>query len=240
MTKVQRRLGRTRLRVLDAFSGSGSVSRLFKRHARYLAVNDLEDYAAVGGAMLPAQSLDGRRPPADPPHGRAQRGRGALTSVRTVSSRSSTRLRDEAHITPSDRVFYTRSNARRLDVVPAVDRRGAAGPSRFVSGSAAERGVGAREHRGRFQGLLQGSAHEDRPLRRQPRDALERIRGRIALDVPPLSRFECEVDVLQDDANAAVARVRDLDLAYFDPPYNQHPVRIELLHAEPAGALPAP
>ena len=45
--KVQRRLGRTRLRILDAFSGSGSVSRLFKRHARYLAVNDLEDYAAV-------------------------------------------------------------------------------------------------------------------------------------------------------------------------------------------------
>ena len=45
--KVRRRLGRTRLRILDAFSGSGSVSRLFKRHARYLAVNDLEDYAAV-------------------------------------------------------------------------------------------------------------------------------------------------------------------------------------------------
>ena len=54
-------------------------------------------------------------------------------------------------------------------------------------------------------------------------DALERIRGRIVLDEPPLSRFECEVDLLQDDANAAVARVRDLDLAYFDPPYNQHP-----------------
>ena len=61
--KVQRRLGRTRLRILDAFSGSGSVSRLFKRHARYLAVNDLEDYAAVAARcyLRNRSTVDGHR-----------------------------------------------------------------------------------------------------------------------------------------------------------------------------------
>ena len=54
-------------------------------------------------------------------------------------------------------------------------------------------------------------------------DALSRIRGPIRLGPPILSRFECEVQVLQQDANAAAREVHDLDLAYVDPPYNQHP-----------------
>ena len=40
---------------------------------------------------------------------------------------------------------------------------------------------------------------------------------------PVLSRFECDVQVMQADANCRRARVSDLDLAYIDPPYNQHP-----------------
>jgi adenine-specific DNA-methyltransferase len=54
-------------------------------------------------------------------------------------------------------------------------------------------------------------------------DALWRIRGPIRLSPPVLSRFECEVEVWQRDANQAAREVRDLDLVYIDPPYNQHP-----------------
>ena len=54
-------------------------------------------------------------------------------------------------------------------------------------------------------------------------DALLRIRGRIVLTPPVLSHFECECEVFQEDANALARRLRGLDLAYLDPPYNQHP-----------------
>ena len=50
-----------------------------------------------------------------------------------------------------------------------------------------------------------------------------RILGDITLSAPVLSEFECECEVLQEDANQAAKRVSDLDLAYLDPPYNQHP-----------------
>lgn len=50
-----------------------------------------------------------------------------------------------------------------------------------------------------------------------------RITGQIRLDVPMLSNFECEYQVLQEDANAIAPRLKDLDLVYIDPPYNQHP-----------------
>ena len=38
-----------------------------------------------------------------------------------------------------------------------------------------------------------------------------------------LSSFECDYRVTQEDANSVATRLRDLDLAYLDPPYNQHP-----------------
>ena len=54
-------------------------------------------------------------------------------------------------------------------------------------------------------------------------DALERITGQIRMRVPVLSRFSSKADVHQMDTNELVASVGDFDLAYFDPPYNQHP-----------------
>jgi adenine-specific DNA-methyltransferase len=220
--KVQRRLGRTRLRLLDGFSGSGSVSRLFKRHASYLAVNDLEDYAAVAARcyLRNRSTLDARALArviealnAEVEH--AHLPRGFIEELYAP--------RNESHITASDRVFYTRANAQRLDAyrrliaeVPADLQDLCLGPllsEASIHANTAGVFKGFYKDRGTRIGRYGGSHG----------DALERIRGRIVLDVPPLSRFECDVEILQDDANAAVTRVRDLDLAYFDPPYNQHP-----------------
>ena len=54
-------------------------------------------------------------------------------------------------------------------------------------------------------------------------DALTRIRGPIRLELPVLSRFECDYRVHQGDANQVAHSVKDMDIAYIDPPYNQHP-----------------
>ena len=54
-------------------------------------------------------------------------------------------------------------------------------------------------------------------------DALKRIKGEITLEIPVLSRFECDYQVLQDDTNKVASGIKGLDLAYIDPPYNQHP-----------------
>ena len=43
---IKKQIGKSHLRVFDAFSGSGIVSRFMKAHASYLASNDFEDYAA--------------------------------------------------------------------------------------------------------------------------------------------------------------------------------------------------
>ena len=54
-------------------------------------------------------------------------------------------------------------------------------------------------------------------------DALSRIKRPIELAAPILSRFDCASQVLQGDARGVANTIRGLDLAYLDPPYNQHP-----------------
>jgi adenine-specific DNA-methyltransferase len=220
--KVRHRLGRRRLRVLDAFSGSGSVSRLFKRHARYLAVNDLEDYAAVAARcyLRNRSTVDGHRltrliDDLNAAVGHPRPSKGFIEELYAP--------RDEAQITSRDRVFYTRGNARRLDAYRQLIAEAPADLRDLCLGPLLSEASVHANTAGVFKGFYKDRQTNIGRYGGSHGDALERIRGQIALDVPPLSQFECEVDVLQDDANAAVGRVRDLDLAYFDPPYNQHP-----------------
>ena len=219
---VQQRLGRTQLRVLDAFSGSGIVSRFFKRHARSLVANDLEDYAAVAArCYLRNRSTVDQAVLSDVVrelNDRVERSRLPAGFIEELYA-----PRSERRITTGDRVFYTRRNARRLDAyrrliasIPSDLRDLCLGP--LLS----EASVHANTA-GVFKGFYKDRRTKLGRFGGSHGDALERIRGRIVLSTPPLSRFETEIVVLQEDANAAVRTLRDLDLAYFDPPYNQHP-----------------
>ena len=55
------------------------------------------------------------------------------------------------------------------------------------------------------------------------RNAIQRICAPIEIPFPALSRFERDVTVSQKDATEFVASLPQVDIAYFDPPYNQHP-----------------
>jgi len=222
VARVKKRLGQERLRVLDAFAGSGVVSRYFKAHASLLISNDIEDYAVViGGWFLRNRSTVN------------------MNELQELVCKLNARVdnvsfepgfieelyapRDENNITANDRVFYTRRNARRLDnyrrlidLAPPDYRDLLLGP--LLS----EASVHANTA-GVFKGFYKDRRTKIGKFGGTNSDALARIKGEIKLEVPVLSRYECEVAVYQKDANALVRQLEELDLAYFDPPYNQHP-----------------
>lgn len=220
--RVKRRLGKDRLRVFDAFSGSGVVSRFLKAHASLLVSNDLEDYAAViarcylrnrSGVDLTALArmvadLNARVVTEPLPPGFIEE----LYSPR-----------DESRITKEDRVFYTTSNARRLDnyrrlidTVPSDLKEMLLAP--LLSKASIHANTA-----GVFKGFYKDRETQVGQFGGSGSDALVRILAEINLEVPILSRFACEYEVLQEDANTAARRLKSLDLAYIDPPYNQHP-----------------
>lgn len=222
LARVKKRLGKERLRILDAFSGSGVVSRYFKAHAALLASNDIEDYATVAARCY----LRNRSSVDMGELGELVRRLNASVDDPGLEPGFIEELyspRDENHITLHDRVFYTRQNARRLDnyrrlldLLPQHSRDMLLGP--LLS----EASIHANTA-GVFKGFYKDRRTKIGRFGGTNGDALTRIKGEILLEVPVLSRLECEVEVLQEDANNVVRRLRNLDLAYFDPPYNQHP-----------------
>jgi adenine-specific DNA-methyltransferase len=54
-------------------------------------------------------------------------------------------------------------------------------------------------------------------------DAISRIMSPIELRLPVLSKFDSKVSVSQTDAAILCNEMKPVDLAYLDPPYNQHP-----------------
>lgn len=217
---VQERLGRRKLRCFDAFSGSGIVSRFFKQHADVLYSNDLEAYArvlnscyladsgAVAAAKLPERLADFRR--------RMQRewAPGLIAAAYAPQN--------DADIRPGERVFYTRRNAVYLDTARRII--GTMEPEVqpfFLAPLLYEASVHTNTP-GVFKGFYKNEAGIGQ-FGGRARNALSRIMADIELPAPVFSRFDCEHHLLQGDAAAVAATLPELDLAYLDPPYNQHP-----------------
>ena len=221
---VRDALGGRRLRTLDAFSGSGVVSRMLKRHSSTLVANDLEDYARVVSSCHLANADD---VPLAEVASHADRISALLHTSTDGGPRGFVeRLyapADDDAVRPGERVFYTRDNARRLDVARQEIASLPTDLQPFLLGPLlAEASVRANTS-GVFKGF-----HKDRrtglgKLGATHGDALSRILAPVVVRPPVLSRFASDVRVLQRDASDLPAEVGDLDLAYLDPPYNQHP-----------------
>ena len=219
---VKKRTGKERLRVFDAFSGSGVVSRFLKAHASFIATNDFEDYAAVIARCY-------------------LRNRSSVnfTTLSEIVDELNDHVtdeplpkgfietlyapKDESEITKDDRVFYTTTNARRLDNyrrmidgTPSDFRNLLLGP--LLSAASVHSNTA-----GVFKGFYKDRITGVGQYGGTGLDALKRIKGKIKLEIPVLSKFECDYQVLQDDTNKVASQVKELDLAYIDPPYNQHP-----------------
>jgi len=220
--KVKRRLGKAKLKIADLFSGSGVVSRFFKAHASLVISNDIEDYAAaISRCYLRNKSeID-------------------IKIINNIVEDFNKRVdfepfvkgfieemyspEDEENIKIEDRVFYTRSNARRIDNY----RRLISGlPSNLqdllLGPLLSEASIHANTS-GVFKGFYKNRLTGIGQFGGSGRDALSRILGEITLEVPILSNFECEYLVYQEDANELAKKLKNTDLVYLDPPYNQHP-----------------
>ncbi len=222
LERVKRRLGKNRLRVADLFSGSGVVSRYMKAHASLLISNDIEDYATVTSrcylrnrSTVDFSSLSeivadlNARVAADPlPPG----------FIEEMYA-----PKDEKNITKEDRVFYTRENARRIDTYRRLMEQFPCEMKDLLLGPLLSEASIHANTAGVFKGFYKNRHTGVGQFGGSGSDALTRILGRITLEVPVLSLFECDYKIFQEDANTLVRRLEGLDLVYIDPPYNQHP-----------------
>jgi len=219
---VRRRTGQDKLRILDAFSGSGVVSRMLKQYASELVVNDTEDYARVISECYLANR-------GSTPTDVLAATVGALNRAVDAGPASPGLIRrlysprDADAIEPEDRVFYTPENADRLDSYRQLLEDESPEIGSLLMGPLLSKASIHANTAGVFKGFYKDRNTGVGKFGGSGADALERITAQITLEPPILSRFECDYAVHQMDANLLVSDVGGFDVAYFDPPYNQHP-----------------
>jgi adenine-specific DNA-methyltransferase len=221
VAKAQERLGKTRLRCFDVFSGTGIVARSLKRHATSLVCGDLELYSEITNHCYLSNRSELDLPAIQESvawvneEARRELGAGFIAELYAPD--------DDEAIREGERVFYTRRNAcfldtarQRIDELDEQLRPYVLAPLLYMASAHTNTsGVFKGFYKNRDTGIGQFGG--------KGRDALTRILREIAIPVPVLSRFECEVELLSGDANDYVQGVEEVDLAYVDPPYNQHP-----------------
>ncbi len=217
---VKTRLGKNKLRSLDLFSGTGIVARYLKQHSEYIIANDLENYSRVTNECYLTNKSN-----VDP---------GGLQSIASDISEAVARNlssgfiaemyapEDDNNITPRDRCFYTRHNAQFLDTARQEIARLPADMQKFFLAPLLARASVHANTSGVFKGFYKNKKRVGQ-FGGHGRNALSRILGNIGIDVPVFSRFECDHTVTQGDANTVVDEIPEVDVAYLDPPYNQHP-----------------
>lgn len=217
---VRDALGGRKLHCGDLFSGSGVVARLLKRHSDVLYVNDLEGYSAILNRCYLTNRADFPEKAFEMAFEQAKK---ALeTPVSGIVSQNYAPA-DDGNIRPGERVFYTTENARIIDTLRAFIGTLDEGLQPYFLAPLL---AGASVHNntaGVFKGFYKDSATGLGKFGGNGENALQRILGRIELQKPVLSDFDCESHIYQTDAGKLAGTLPPLDLVYLDPPYNQHP-----------------
>lgn len=218
---VRGRTSSGRLRTLDAFSGSGVVSRFLKSFSTTLTTCDLEEYAAIGNSCylanqsevdvgLVKQWID------------RMNNAGENDQITGIISENYA-PQDDNNIRIGERVFYTRRNARFIDTARAVVDDA---PSSIREHLLAPLLYMASVHAntsGVFKGFYKNSETGIGQFGGNGKDALQRICRPIRVPYPIYSDTECEYKIYLGDSNELAKSRQVFDVAYLDPPYNQHP-----------------
>lgn len=219
--RVKRSLGRERVSFFDAFSGSGIVSRFMKRYSSLIIANDLERYSEIVNRcyLTNKSSIDDEE-------FNDVFDRFVKYTHKHLKPGVITKLyapKDDSDIKRGERVFYTHDNAVLLDSArQAVD---AVVPEKYfdlIMGPLLAEASIHPNTSGVFKGFYKNRQGIG-AFGGEGKNALTRICGSIELNKPVLSNFDCESKVLRGDTNQIVKDIQEVDLAYFDPPYNQHP-----------------
>lgn len=240
--EVQARLGKSKLNCLDVFSGSGIVSRYLKQYAESITVNDLEKYSYIinhcyltNKSEVDFKSLEEMYVNLTEKierHMHKLEQKGEFKKAGFISELYAPA--DETQIKKEERCFYTPYNAAYLDVARQMIEKEipAHWKEFFIAPLLSEASIHANTA-GIFKGFYKNSKTGTGQFGGNARNALTRITGKISLPLPVFSDFKCRYRVFCNDANELVNSEElyhcdftddgKFDLAYFDPPYNQHP-----------------
>ena len=219
--KVQKKLNKNKLKTFDVFSGSGIVARYLKQFSQLLIVNDLEKYSAlINDCYLSNESeLDFSLLREYYRELVSESNKGLIKGIISRIYAPN----DDKNIQEHERVFYTSRNALYIDTVRQLIERIPQNDQKFFLAPLLSEASIHANTAGVFKGFYKNKETGVGQFGGKNKDALLRITGDIKLPFPVFSNYNCDTVICNNDSNEIIKMLPEVDLAYLDPPYNQHP-----------------
>jgi adenine-specific DNA-methyltransferase len=219
---IQKKLNKKKSVNVDLFSGSGIVARVLKKYSSNIIVNDLEKYSeTINKCYLSNNSeikwdiYEKYKEKLDIIIANEEFISGIITENYAP--------KDDKNIEIGERVFYTNRNAKIIDTVRnEIEKFEEPYKTMFLAQLLTEASV-KNNTAGVFKGFYKDSHTGIGKFGGNGEYALKRIKGEIKIEKPVLSNYETKVDIYREDSNVLVKKLKELDIVYIDPPYNQHP-----------------
>lgn len=203
----------------DAFAGSTVVARLAKTLGYRVIANDWEPYSYCTALAY----IKNNRPPEFRALGGLDNAVNSLNDLEPVRGYIARHYcpEDDEHYAPdSERMFYTQENGRRIDAIrEKIASWKASGwiddnEEAVLLAPLIFQAVYCSNTSGVFKGFHRGWGGATKT-------AWYRIRSTLTLAAPVFLDNGCENLVYREDADALLDDI-ECDIAYLDPPYNQH------------------
>jgi len=219
--KAINKLNKNKIKTFDVFSGSGIVARYLKQFSELLITNDLEKYSKVINECYLSNENE-----INIVILRDYYNKIISETDKELKSGIISELyapKDDGNIKKGERAFYTKKNAIYIDTVrQLIENIPENYQKYFLAPLLSEASIHANTS-GVFKGFYKNKETGIGQFGGENSDALPRITGDIILPFPVFSNFNCDVQVYNDDSNEIIKTLPEVDLAYIDPPYNQHP-----------------
>lgn len=220
---ISKKIGKNRMVCADVFSGSGVVARMLKKHSENLIVNDLENYSSMINSCYLINKKD------FPVKECSELRNEIIEECRIKKSpgiiSKNYAPQDDKNILPGERVFYTHENALLIDTyrhlidIKVTDE---SLKKYFLAPLITEASIHVNTS-GVFKGFYKDKNTGIGCFGAAGKNALTRIYGNIELKEPVFSNFESALEIYQKDAVQLSKELKNIDVTYIDPPYNQHP-----------------
>lgn len=222
-SKIRKKLGKEKLMIFDGFVGSGATARLLKAFASEIHVNDLEDYSETINRAYLSNKSEINLEKIEEYINWLNKNKLKIDSKKFKFIEKNYAPKNDNNIKSGERVFYTNTNAKIIDNIRSLIEKIPTDYKYFCLAALLIKSSIHTNTSGVFKGFHKknGNGH----FGGNGENALSRIKQEISLDMPIFSDFECPVYIHKRDINELVKdkNLPIFDLAYYDPPYNQHP-----------------
>lgn len=212
-----------KLKIGDGFSGSGIVSRLFKQHSSELYTNDLAGYAKTLNHCFLTQLNDNESSQLEKYIDIANKHADNKPKKYLKSYISGNwSPKDQTKITQNDRVYFTYENGIRIDIIRNYINTIPKKYQPFLLGSLLVESSIHNNTNGQFSAYYKNEDGIGQYGGKKNID-LKRITSPITLKMPVSYTSNSKIHISNMDTNEWVKQIPELDLVYYDPPYNKHP-----------------